>query len=896
MRKHMVVTMAWLSMALLAMTACQKAPEKGPATSGTVERKIERPADNAAGTAADNAAKAAQAAAGVKVEVEVLATLDGKPAAEAKVVAAGKEAGRTDGTGRLLANLQAKPGEEVPVEVSVDAPGFIAAPWKGTFVVKLPKDGQVDRYTLAAALKGARYVTLVVTDRGKPVEGSTVSVRGRKVGTTDAKGEFVYEYKQVPKGGLGFAVAKPGYAPWSRTEKQPKPGARIEAPLSRRAVLFVSCLTEEYGRRSGIAGVEVSVDGAPAGKTDARGNLTYAFKGKPGKKARIALAAPSHVPAEWAATVELAGEVRVERYFYPAAPRPVRMVFLGFAGNTPGADLTEAARKVQGAVAVQLFKYPVFHEVPAGTLKAAMKASKRTPDTMISRGWANTPLARTVDAVVQGSVAREDKGYLVETRIYAPTGKTVLSLIDRLPDVEDPGSAAREIAANALERFPFEGRVVAAEEGRFRINLGKTGYRIARGSEFDLAAPAQDKAGRVTGYRPIGIVKVEKVDDAGAWIAAEDIKPGERIAVGDRAVRSLFVGGAGDTFVLSAKGGVPPEVAPLPGAAVYLNGEWMGTTGQDGKAVVPVRLGKNYTLLVYKHGYRPESGKIRIDGPGQAKEYVLAVNQSLFKVESEPAGAEVFLDGVPIGKTPLTEGRRVPLGFHTVKVSAGEEYRAREEVMEFSRDVEDRTGSRRIVLFKDYLAIGERAARAGNIGAAIAAYGATTKDNPDFSEARGRLARIYLDEKNDYDAAIREYETVLSLPANRELIYKQYAVMFANLGNAYYKKGSALANRNREAAAEAFSKSIRNLQVARQNMRFFPAARYDEAVHDTFYYTALSYHKLYLMTKKPALLESADNAWREYFDFFPAKLAGNAEFEKSRQAARKYWDQLREKM
>ncbi len=216
--------------------------------------------------------------------------------------------------------------------------------------------------------------------------------------------------------------------------------------------------------------------------------------------------------------------------------------------------------------------------------------------------------------------------------------------------------------------------------------------------------------------------------------------------------------------------------------------------------------------------------------------------------------------------------------------------------MEVSRDVEDRTGSRKFVLFKDYLMIGERAAKAGNVDAAIAAYGATTKENPDFPEARGRLARIYLDEKNDYEAAIREYETVLSLPANRELIYKQYAVIFANLGNAYYKKGSKLANRNREAAAEAFSKAIRNLQIARQNMRFFPAARYDEAVHDTFYYTALSYHKLYLMTKKPALQESADNAWREYFDFFPAKLSGNAEFEKSRQAARKYWDQLREKM
>jgi hypothetical protein len=50
------------------------------------------------------------------------------------------------------------------------------------------------------------------------------------------------------------------------------------------------------------------------------------------------------------------------------------------------------------------------------------------------------------------------------------------------------------------------------------------------------------------------------------------------------------------------------------------------------------------------------------------------------------------------------------------------------------------------------------------------------------------------------------------------------------------------------------------------------------------------------MTKKASLLDSANNAWRDYFDFFPAKLEGHSAFEQSRQAARKYWDQLRDKM
>jgi tetratricopeptide (TPR) repeat protein len=210
--------------------------------------------------------------------------------------------------------------------------------------------------------------------------------------------------------------------------------------------------------------------------------------------------------------------------------------------------------------------------------------------------------------------------------------------------------------------------------------------------------------------------------------------------------------------------------------------------------------------------------------------------------------------------------------------------------------VEDRTGSRKIVLFKDYLGIGERAAKAGNLNAAIQAYGAATKEHPDYSEIHGRLGKIYLDEKNDYGAAIREFENVLSLPANRQLIFKQFAVMFANLGHAYYEEGNQLVNRDKEAASRNLTKALQNLQTARQNMRFFPTQRYEEAVHDTYYYTALSYHKLYLMTRKASLLESANNAWRDYFDFFPEKLEGVSAFELSRQAARKYRDQLREKM
>ncbi|HLF22388.1 MAG TPA: PEGA domain-containing protein, partial [Burkholderiales bacterium] len=375
-------------------------------------------------------------------------------------------------------------------------------------------------------------------------------------------------------------------------------------------------------------------------------------------------------------------------------------------------------------------------------------------------------------------------------------------------------------------------------------------------------------------------------------------KQGEKVQIGDRVVRRIAREGeeAGQRtyFLLTAKGGVGSTVAPLVGANVYLDGNWVGATGANGQAEVPLRLNRNYALMLYRHGYQQLNDKIKIAKSAEAREFALAANNALFKVDSTPSPASVFIDDDQVGKTPIADGRQVTLGFHSVRLAYSEDYRDFFEVMEFSRKEEDRTGERRIVLQKDFVKIGERLQQKGDVEGAIAAYASTERGHPDYAEAHRRLGRIYLDDKDDYDRAIVEFEAVLTLPENQQLIYKQFAVTFTNLGHAYYEKGNRLVDSDRNAASEHFAKAAKALQTARQNMRFFPNAEYDEAVHDTFYYTALSYHKLYLITKQPNVMNSASLAWREYFDFFPKKLEGNPEFEQARAAARRYRDQVGE--
>jgi hypothetical protein len=835
-------------------------------------------------------------ACGQRVDIEIRARIDGQPAAQAKVVVDREELGVTDAQGVFAKQIRKKAGAEVDVTVSKEMPGYRIDPWKTAFVVKLPKDGQADTHRFEADLKATRYVTVRVNEKGTPLSGAKLTVDGKEAGVTDDKGEIVYLYRQRPAKGAVLDVAKTGYGSY-RANRRFEPGDVIEVALNRQSLLAITALTDDYGRTSGVPGLSVSIDGKTVGKTDAQGSFAYTYRGEPGRKAVIALAAPGYVPGAWKTMVRLEGQVNLRHYFYPTTPRPIRVGIYRVVGNTPGVDLKDVAAQTEHALAAQLFKFPAFREVPAEKLQAEVTQRKLSIDRITAKGWQDTPLRATVDMIVLGSVAKDDSGYLAEVKFHTAGGQVIFSEIARARSTRGIEGAVRDLVNGVIERFPLEGTVIGEEGDRYRINIGRT-WRIGRGTEFTLTTPKLGDGGKVTGYRETGRMEVRRGEDNSSLAEVAMLKQGEKVQIGDRVVRRTGrEGEEGDRrtyFRLTAKGGVGTDVNPLAGTNVYLNGEWKGATGADGQAEIPLRLGRNYTLMLYRHGYEQLTGKISVGTSGEAREFVLAANNALFKIDSEPSQATVYIDDELVGKTPLAGGKPVTLGFHSVRLTYGEDYRDFFEVMEFTKKEEDRTGDRRIVLQKDFLKIGERARQKGDVDGAIKAYASAGRDHPDYAEARRRLGDIYLDEKEDYDRAIAEFETVLALPENQQLIYKQFAVTFTNLGHAHSEKGNRLVNSDRNAASEHFAKAIKALQTARQNTRFFPKAEYDEAVHDTFYYTAVSYHKLYLITRQPAVMNSASLAWREYFDFFPKKLEGNPAFVQAREAARRYRDQIRE--
>jgi tetratricopeptide (TPR) repeat protein len=832
------------------------------------------------------------AACGERLDIEVRARIDGQPVPQATVVLDREQIGVTDAQGQFTTQIRKKAGSESDLTVTKEMPGYRIEPWKTTFLVKLPKEGQANAYRFGADLNATRYATLRVSDKGAPLAEAEVTAGGKPVGATDAKGEIVYTYKQQPPKGTEFAVAKTGYSSHHAIYAV-EPGQVIEIALNREALLAIRALTDEYGRSSGVPGLAVSIDGKIVGKTDAQGGYSYTYRGDPGKRIAVAVAAPGYIPGAWKTAVKIEGPVNLQRYFYPTTPKPIRMGIYRVVGNTPGVDLKDVAAQAEQSLANQLFRFPAFREVPAQTLQAEIAQRKLNVDRLTTKGWQDTPLRATVDMIVLGSVAKDNDAFLVEVKFHTANGKVIFSEIGRARSARAIDSAVRDIVSNVIERFPLEGTVIAEEGDRYRINIGRN-WKIGRGTEFTLTAPTLGEGGKVAGYRETGRVEVRRGDDASSLVEVASLKQGAKVQIGDRVVRRSSRDEEATTALLGVKGGVGTEVNPLAGTNVYLNGEWKGATGTNGQAEIPLRLGRSYVLMLYRHGYQQFIGKLSAAKSGEPHEYTLEANNALFKVDSEPSGASVTLDDEQIGKTPLTGGKPVTLGFHSLRLTYGEDYRDFFEVMEFTKKEEDRTGERRIVLQKDFLKIGDSARQKGDVESAIKAYASTGRDHPDYAEAHRRLGDIYLDDKEDYDRAIAEFESVLSMPENEQLIYKQFAVTFTNLGHAYCEKGNKLANSDRDAASQAYAKAIKALQTAKQNTRFFPKGEYDEAVHDTYYYTALSYHKLYLITKQPAVMNSASLAWREYFDFFPRKLESVPTFADARAAATRYRDQIRE--
>jgi hypothetical protein len=806
---------------------------------------------------------------------------DGVPLSGVRVQAAGLAQGETDVEGNITFPFKKRAGEELTVRAQLDRPGFAFAPWEELVVVR-----KWDRaipttlaYKLEAALTPVAVVSSIRVDAdGAPAAGADIELDGKPLGTTDQSGALSVPLgDQISKTGK-IAVKLKGYKPWS--EVATLRGADVlNVSLSKVGVVYGALLAayESMGRLVPISGAEVVLAGRPVGSTDDAGMLRIST---PPGEFTVEVTKEGFLPEPAVAT--LSGRSRdIVVPLYPRDAPAYRIAVLPAKNGKPGdSDVESALPEVEDRLSDYLFSYACFRRVDSGAFTEAMASAGLSEERILTEGWEKTPLSKLADAVVFSEVTNDNR-LIVSVQVLSASGERLGAFAE-----SDKRAKVRSICENAakkiVEVFPFEGHVVAIDGRQVVSSLGSGQDRgLQKGNEVTFYRLS---ATHPTQLKSLGKGSVKSMTENSSTVVPTgdlaDLAVGDKLVVLPRNREAAFNG----SLALTVKAGREGFEQAFPDVNVYRDGTWVGVTSGSGELQVPVASGGKHAFLFVRSGIAPHREDVKLEGARGQQVVIMPNSISRLRVESQPSGAQVTLDGRLIGMTPLDVD--VPMGFRRIKLNAGGEWRVFDKVLELTKLEEDYTGARRFALERDVLGASDALLAKGDVDGAIAVLSTVEPEHADYSAAHNRLGGIYLDSKKQPAKAVAEFERVLSRPENKELVNKRFTVTFLNLGRAYYLTGTP----------EGSEKAIPVLLTARDNKRFFPRERYDRASHDTLYFLALASHKLYYARPSEKLLYDTAQRWKDYFDFFPEELRNDTEVQEARAGAEHFQEELRRKL
>jgi len=779
----------------------------------------------------------------------------GEPVAGVAVEAQGKAQGVTDASGQLSFPFTGEVGDEVPISAKLDRPGMQFKPWQQTLVVRKWDAARPETldYRLEAKLEPVALSSRIELETGgAPSAAAEVRLDGKPL-KMDPDGRVNVDLGAKLSRPAKVSVRLKDYEPFEEAAEL-RAGDTFVARLTKIGAVYGKVLAayEAMGRLVPVPEAEVLLGGKSIGKTDKAGSLKYQA---PDREATLEVRKGGFVPDPASAKAPAKRAAQIVVALVPREAPSYRIALLPPKSGTAGDREVEAALpEIEDKLSDHLFSHECFQK--AENQKAA-------------------------DAIVSVVASRAEGGLLLWVKVGWASGKPIGGFAEtgKFSRIK---ALSEAVSSKIVEVFPFEGHIVGFEDDRAVTSLGSGRDRgVKKGDSvalfhWDGKTPPK--------LAPLGRAVVKRVD---ADFSRVELQKGAQApAVGDKAVLlPRAVEASFDSAVaFTVKAGKPGAERPFADVNVYRDGAWVGVTSATGEIQVPVASSEKHVFLFAKGGIKPYREEIKAGQAPEPRTILLPDVTARLKLESEPSGARVRMDDEELGLTPLDTD--VLMGFHHVVIDAEGDWRAYDKVMEFKSTEEDYTGARRIVLQKDLLARSEALLEKRDTDGAIAVLSQVQHGHPDYSAAHHRLAGLYLDEKKDAAKAIQEYQHVLELPENRELVNKRFTVTFLNLGRAYYLLGTP----------EGCQKAIDNLTIARDNKRFFPKDEHDRATHDTLYFLALASHKLYHSTGGEGLLRETSARWKDYFDYFPASLQDDDEVKQARGSAEHYYEEIRRKL
>ncbi|MEY4631810.1 MAG: hypothetical protein RIQ81_1930 [Pseudomonadota bacterium] len=715
--------------------------------------------------------------------------------------------------------------------------------------------------------------------------------------TTNVRGRCAVRLKA----GSAWAMraVRQGFVPATQELQLDQANKLVRFQIQKGNTLEVRVVARGMMSSAPLEGVVVSVDGKPVGTTDKGGKLLHTFGAggttgwiKPGASGspmmKVELAPPKGFQPESSEyTMSPSGDLLLSRQFVASAAR-APVVVIEAARRVSASHDPAAAQAFAGWVE-DSFKRKVF----ARGILAVSNPLQKNPDIRVRRGVGKTGAGLELELV-----ATDAKGIVISA------AKEVIPEGTAKPDAKVDAMVERLIRS-----LPFQGMVTTADKNQIRVAMpGRLADIVAAGDRFDVFGTQPDNRGRKFTVGNIASAKVIGSDDAGAKAGTGQ---GElTLAVEYPAGDSRYPVARGDIVVMrgaslqpalveapatrenSAIQEIPAEAKPrqektagrvsgmilvrengegggeggkpVAQANVYFNDVWIGTTNGDGLVKIPRDIvGASGSFHVAKPGLKPATLQSRVAANSKL-EIPVEVEVARLRLDSLPSGANVYIDGKLIGKTPVDTDVAGAGAFLKLEIGGVDGYKKHASVIEAEAGTLDLTSERSIQLEPDLIAKARKASDEGNANAALEVISRIPSTHSDYLVGRHLAGEIALARLNDPAKALSYFEDVTAVPQVRDFIDKRFVGSHINEGIALHMVAEKEARSNPAKAAEDFAKAANILDRASRFVRFLPKKDFNRSVQNLEYFRALSFHRKWLISNDLVSMEKAGRGWRDY--------------------------------
>ena len=727
---------------------------------------------------------------------------------------------------------------------------------------------------------GSQLFTVHVYAGANPLAGVEVAMgegdsRTLKTAcTTNERGRCVIRFSTKPDSLVTFVATKKGFKTAVNTvEIHSKDRLRINMDFGRS--LDIYAVSQAYGHRSGLAGVEVRIAGKRVGETDRFGRYSYIFASKSDDLLSVTLKPKGYLPEVFEADFVTGGELQLIKAFTPDQPPSVRMTVLnplpaGAVDKETLAELNGAfGESLRAAARRHIYASTAFKEYPFTLYDQMVHRSGKNSGEILRTGWHDSELKGVVDAVLVPTVVTGSSPTL-ELSVIDSHGRVLSAAKEELAGLTDLGAVDRAVAliAKKISRvFPFEGAVLSKSADEATINLGQSqGRDVQVGDLLDVYGQQAAKLGRSSLHGKIASIKVREVEEKSAKGIVTGLAPRATIERGDlvmlRPRHALKEPRSAPLLVMTDLGGKRTAVSQ---ANIYLNNNWIGSSDSTGRLYVEGKVSGR--LRVIKQGFQDLLQAVQL-GQDVDKPLVLTlIRQAAFlRIDSQPAGALVKVEGKDLGKTPLATQVPVPSGFVKMEVLGPPGYKPYSTVLELDQGTLDLTGEAAVILEQDLRAVAQRLIKAGKIDAALTILNKIAPEHSDYLMARHEAGELYLTVLDEPAKAAEAFGMVTANPAVKQYVDKRFIGSHINEGIALFLTAERLGAGQPEAAQAHYKKGLEVLEGVVPYLRFVPQGEYAQAVHNVDYHRALCRHRLWTLTQDPRLLADAVKTWRSYLD------------------------------